>query len=110
MSLPLPGVETVSLAARPAAMAPSGPYPVIGVAETRQLGLGDGQVVRPTAEVRNERLVLVLDGRLIEWPAGAQPRPAVQPVAWQVRMLANGSAQLLPLPGGSAGRRGSRGR
>lgn len=98
MSLPLPGVETVSLAARPAALSPAGPYPVVGVAETRQLGLADGQVVRPTSEVRNERLVLVLDGRLVEWPVSAQARPAVLPVAWQVRLLANGSAQLLPLP------------
>jgi hypothetical protein len=97
MSLQLPGVETVSLAARPAALAPAGPYPVVGVAETRQLGLSDGQVVRPTVEVRNERLVLVLDGRVVEWPASAQARPAVQAVAWQVRLLANGSAQLIPL-------------
>lgn len=98
MSLPLPGVETVSLAARPAVATPSGPYPVIGVAETRQLGLADGQVVRPTVEVRNERLVLVLDGRLIEWPASARAHPAAQAVAWEVRLLASGSAQLLPLP------------
>ena len=97
MSLPLPGVETVSLAARTAALAPAGPYPVVDVVETRQLGLADGQVVRPTVEVRNERLVLVLDGRLIEWPASTQARAAAMPVAWQVRLLASGSAQLLPL-------------
>ena len=106
MSLPLPGSETVSLAARPSAIFPAGPYPVLGVAEVRQLGLSDGQIVRPTVEVRNERLTLLLDGRVIEWPGGAPPRVgAGSPLAmtaWMVRLLANGSAQLLPVRGREA--------
>lgn len=106
MSLPLPGSETVSLAARPSAIFPAGPYPVLGVAEVRQLGLSDCQIVRPTVEVRNERLTLLLDGRVIEWPGGAPPRVgAGSPLAmtaWMVRLLANGSAQLLPVRGREA--------
>ena len=103
VSLPLPGPETVSLAARPSAIYPAGPYPVLGVAEVRQLGLSDGQIVRPTVEVRNERLMLLLDGRVIEWPGGVAPRAAAgslpPAMAWMVRLLANGSAQLLPVRG-----------
>lgn len=106
MSLPLPGAETVSLAARPSAIFPAGPYPVLGVAEVRQLGLSDGQIVRPTVEVRNERLTLLLDGRVIEWPGGMPPRGSagspLATMAWMVRLLANGSAQLLPLRGREA--------
>lgn len=101
MSLPLPGPETVSLAARPAALAPAGPYPVLGVAEVRLLGLRDGQIVRPTVEVRNERLALLLDGRLVEWPGATPSRTAAGPdlaaATWVVRLLANGSAHLVPV-------------
>ena len=97
MSLPLPGSETVSLAARPSAIFPAGPYPVLGVAEVRQLGLSDCQIVRPTVEVRNERLTLLLDGRVIEWPGGAPPRVgAGSPLAGAL-VQSSGSRQRKPI-------------
>jgi hypothetical protein len=104
MSLPLSGPEIVSPAARPAALVPTGPYPVLAVMEARLLGLHDGQIVRPTIEVRNDRLQLLLDGRVVEWPGSAAPRASASvsswlATAWVVRLLANGSAQLLPWRG-----------
>jgi hypothetical protein len=79
---------------------------VLDVAEVLRLGLREGQIVRPTLEVRNERLMLLLDGRLVEWPGGAATRFAAGsspvPLGWLVRLLANGSAQLVPMRGREA--------
>lgn len=70
------------------------------------LGLRDGQIVRPVVEIRNDRLTLLLEGRVVEWPgapqSGAAEDAAPLPARWVVRLLPNGSAQLVPMRGQEA--------
>ena len=87
--------ETSHLSARLPHIALEGRLPTLPAADVLELGLREGQVVRPAVEVRGQGLTLVLQGREMELGQAWRPL-AGQPVALQVRLLADGSAQLRP--------------
>jgi len=93
--------ETAHLIARLPQIMLEGRAPALPAADVLELGLREGQIVRPAVEVRGQALALVLQGREID--VGQAWRPlAGQPLALQVRLMADGSAQLRPpgpLPG-----------
>jgi len=95
--------ETSHLSARLPQIMLEGRVPALPAADVLELGLREGQVVRPAVEVRGQGLTLVLQGREIELGQAWRPL-AGQPVTLQVRLLADGSAQLrppVPLPAGA---------
>jgi hypothetical protein len=87
--------ETAHLIARLPQIMLEGRAPALPAADVLELGLREGQIVRPAVEVRGHALALVLQGREID--VGQAWRPlAGQPLALQVRLMADGSAQLRP--------------
>jgi len=87
--------ETAHLIARLPQIMLEGRAPALPAADVLELGLREGQIVRPAVEVRGQALALVLQGREID--VGQAWRPlAGQPLALQVRLMADGSAQLRP--------------
>ncbi len=72
-----------------------GRLPIFEAPAVAALGLRDGQVVRPTIEVRDGQLQMMLHGLLI--PVPPQMRLAAgDRLAWQVRLDAQGRATLVP--------------
>jgi hypothetical protein len=94
------GAETAHLVPRPTAIFLEGRLPVLETKAVQSLGLHDGQVVRPTVEVRGEQLRLVLKGagleRLLDLPAQPRMVPG-ESLPLRVHLLPNGQAQLRPL-------------
>ncbi|MGA0925760.1 MAG: hypothetical protein ACO3RW_00985, partial [Burkholderiaceae bacterium] len=62
--------ETMAVAGRLNTLVIDARAPVIQAPEARLLGLTQGQIVNAIAEVRGERLKLILQGRAIELPRG----------------------------------------
>ena len=93
--------ETLALAGRANPVLLEGRAPIIQAAQARALGLTDGQVVNAVAQVRGERLKLLLQGSVIDWPAGMRLK-AGDTVALRAHVQTNGSWLLQPLLGGAA--------
>ena len=93
--------ETLALAGRANPILLEGRAPIIQAAQARALGLTDGQVVSAIAQVRGERLKLMLQGRAIDWPAGMRLK-AGDTVALSAHLQANGSWLLKPLTAGAS--------
>ncbi len=91
----LPGTDAAALSAKPPVIMLEGRLPVLEAPVAKALGLHDGQVVRPTVEVREGQLVLTLKGQVLPWPlpndlrmvAGDRP-------AYRVQIDAQGVARL----------------
>ena len=69
--------------------------PVIQAPEARLLGLTQGQIVNAIAEVRGERLKLILQGRAIELPRGLRLSPG-DAVTLKALAQTSGQWQLQP--------------
>ena len=82
--------ETLALAGRANPVLLEGRAPIIQAAQARALGLTDGQVVNAVAQVRGERLKLLLQGSVIDWPAGMRLK-AGDTVALRAHVQTNGS-------------------
>jgi len=91
------GAETAGLVGRPSPIYLEGRLPLLLQAkDVMALGLRDGQMVKPTIEVRQEQLKMVLFNRVFDLPAGLRAQ-AGDVLSMQVQVLANGSAQLRSL-------------
>ena len=91
------GAETAGLVGRPSPIYLEGRLPLLLQAkDVMALGLRDGQMVKPTIEVRQEQLKMVLFNRVFDLPAGLRAQ-AGDVLSMQVQVLANGSAQLRTL-------------
>ena len=91
------GAETAGLVGRPSPIYLEGRLPLLLQAkDVLALGLRDGQMVKPTIEVRQEQLKMVLFNRVFDLPAGLRAQ-AGDVLSMQVQVLANGSAQLRSL-------------
>ncbi|UFS56036.1 hypothetical protein LN050_09785 [Comamonadaceae bacterium M7527] len=93
--------ETLALAGRANPVLLEGRSPIIQAAQARALGLTDGQVVSAVAEVRGERLKLMLQGRAIDWPAGMRLK-AGDTVTLSAHVQTNGSWLFKPLSVGAS--------
>ncbi len=78
-----------------------GRLPIFEAPAVAALGLRDGQVVRPSIEVRDGQLQLMLQGMLIPVPPQLRLAAGDRP-AWQVRLDAQGRATLVPMGEASA--------
>jgi hypothetical protein len=88
------GAETAGLVGRPTPIYLEGRLPLLLQAkDVLALGLRDGQMVKPTIEVRQEQLKMVIFNRLFDLPPGLRAQ-AGDVLTMQVQVLANGSAQL----------------
>lgn len=94
------GTETVHLAGRPGPIFIEGRLPLLDAADVVQLGLRDGQIVRPTVEVMGSQLKLSLMGRAWDLAPGWRAL-AGQWLPVEVRLLPSGGAQLRPLASAS---------
>lgn len=96
------GSETVHVVGRALPILVEGRLPLIDAADVLQLGLRDGQIVRPTIEVMAGQLKLLLQGQ--RWDLSPAWRSlAGQWLNLEVHLLPTGAAQLRPLaPGGQA--------
>jgi hypothetical protein len=91
------GAETAGLVGRPTAIYLEGRLPLLLQAkDVLALGLRDGQMVKPTVEVRQEHLKMVLFNRVFDLPPGLRAQ-AGDVLSMQVQVLANGTAQLRAL-------------
>lgn len=91
------GAEAAGITGRPPAIYLEGRLPLLLQAkDVLALGLRDGQMVKPTIEVRQEHLKMVLFNRAFDLPPGLRAQ-AGDVLAMQVQLLANGSAQLRAL-------------
>jgi hypothetical protein len=91
------GAETAGLVGRPSPIYLEGRLPLLLQAkDVMALGLRDGQMVKPTIEVRQEQLKMVLFNRVFDLPPGLRAQ-AGDVLSMQVQMLANGGAQLRAL-------------
>lgn len=91
------GAETAGLVGRPSPIYLEGRLPLLLQAkDVLALGLRDGQMVRPTVEVRQDQLKMVLFNRVFDLPPGLRAQ-AGDVVFMQVHLLANGGAQLRAL-------------
>lgn len=88
--------ETSPLTARAAVIMLEGRLPMLEAPAVAALGLRDGQVVRPSVEVRDGQMQLMLQGLLIPLPPQLRGAAGERP-AWQVRLDPNGRAALVPL-------------
>lgn len=99
------GAETAALVGRPAPIYLEGRLPILEAPLVRALGLHDGQVVRPTVEVRGDQLRLLLQGpggsQLLELPPALRGA-AGQALQWRIQLLPSGQAVLRPLPAAGA--------
>ena len=64
----LPSADAVALSVKPPVIMLEGRLPVLEAPAAKALGLHDGQVVRPTVEVRDGQLALTLNGKALPWP------------------------------------------
>lgn len=91
------GAETAGLVGRPTAIYLEGRLPLLLQAkDVLALGLRDGQMVKPTVEVRQEHLKMVLFNRVFDLPPGLRAQ-AGDVLSMQVQVLANGTAQFRAL-------------
>lgn len=91
------GAETSGLVGRPAPIYLEGRLPLLLQAkDVLALGLRDGQMVKPTIEVRQEQLKMLIFNRWFDLPPGLRAQ-AGDVLTMQVQVLANGSAQLRAL-------------
>jgi hypothetical protein len=91
------GAETAGLVGRPTPIYLEGRLPLLLQAkDVLALGLRDGQMVKPTIEVRQEQLKMVIFNRLFDLPPGLRAQVG-DVLSMQVQVLANGSAQLRTL-------------
>ena len=77
----LPSADAAALSAKPPVILLEGRLPVLEAPAVKALGLHDGQVVRPTVEVREGQLVLTLRGQVLPWPVPNDLR-AIWVSAW----------------------------
>lgn len=85
--------ETAHLAVRPPVILLEGRLPVLEAPAVESLGLRDGQVVRPTVEVRDGQMRLVLQEMLLPVPSPLQLAAGERP-AFRVRIDSSGRAVL----------------
>lgn len=90
------GPEIVALAMRPPVIPLWSRLPTLEAPAVQALGLHDGQVVRPTVEVREGLPRWVLQGHVLVWPPPGIP-PVESPVPMWVRLLPSGGAVLEPV-------------
>lgn len=94
----LPSADAVALSAKPPVIMLEGRLPVLEAPAAKSLGLHDGQVVRPTVEVRDGQLVLTLKGKVLPWPVPNDLRAVPgDRLAYRVQMDAQGVARLFAL-------------
>ncbi len=87
--------ETMAVAGRLNTLVIDARAPVIQAPEARLLGLTQGQIVNAIAEVRGERLKLILQGRAIELPRGLRLSPG-DAVTLKALAQTSGQWQLQP--------------
>jgi hypothetical protein len=87
--------ETMAVAGRLNTLVLEARAPVIQAPEARLLGLTQGQIVNAIAEVRGERLKLILQGRAIELPRGLRLSPG-DAVTLKALAQTSGQWQLQP--------------
>lgn len=92
--------ETAHLAIRPPVILLEGRLPVLETPAVESLGLRDGQVVRPTVEVRDGQVRLVLQDMAIALPPSLQLAVGDRP-AFRVRLDASGRVTLQLLADGA---------
>ena len=90
------GAETAHLGQRAPVILLEGRLPVLETPAAQALGLRDGQVVRPTIEVHDGRLRLILDKHAIDLPPHLQ-LPAGDRSWWRVQIDGRGQWVLQPL-------------
>ena len=95
-------LETLALAGRANPALLDGRSPIVQALQAKALGLSDGQIVSAIAEVRGERLKLILQGRAIDWPSGLRLKPG-ETVLLKAHVQTNGTWVLRPLTGAGAG-------
>ena len=94
--------ETLALAGRANPVLLEGRSPIVQAVQAKALGLSDGQIVSAIAEVRGERLKLILQGRAIDWPSGLRLKPG-ETVLLKAYVQTNGTWLLQPQTGAGAG-------
>jgi hypothetical protein len=97
------GSETVHLIGRSAPVTIEGRLPLLDASDVLELGLRDGQIVRPTIEAMGGRVQLLLQGRTWDLSAVWQSLTG-QVLALEVHRLPSGGAQLRPIAAGGASR------
>lgn len=92
------GAETAGLVGgRPSPIYLEGRLPLLLQArDVLALGLRDGQMVKPTIEVRQEQLKMIVFNRAFDMPPGLRAQ-AGDVLTMQVQLLAHGGAQLRAL-------------
>ncbi len=94
--------ETLALAGRANPVLLEGRSPIVQAVQAKALGLSDGQIVSAIAEVRGERLKLILQGRAIDWPSGLRLKPG-ETVLLKAYVQTNGTWVLQPQTGAGSG-------
>ncbi len=97
----IPAADSVQFTGRVPVILLEGRLPVLDTPLAQALGLRDGQVVRPTVEVRDGQVMLMLQGQAIALPAQLRIAAGDRP-DWQVSLDGRGRATLTPLGGASA--------
>ncbi len=92
----IPGADSVQFTGRVPVIHLEGRLPVLDTPLVQSLGLRDGQVVRPTVEVRDGQVMLLLNGQAIPVPPQLRLAAGERPW-WQVSVDARGRATLSPL-------------
>lgn len=94
----LPSADAAALSVKPPVILLEGRLPVLEAPAAKALGLHDGQVVRPTVEVREGQLVLTLRGQVLPWPVPNDLRAIPgERLAYRVQIDAQGVARLFVL-------------
>lgn len=97
----IPAADSVQFTGRVPVILLEGRLPVLDTPLAQALGLRDGQVVRPTVEVRDGQVTLMLQGQAIALPAQLRIAAGDRP-DWQVSLDGRGRATLTPLGGAAA--------
>lgn len=92
----IPGADSVQFTGRVPVIFLEGRLPVLDTPMAQALGLRDGQVVRPTVEVRDGQVLLLLQGQAIALPPQLRIAAGDRP-EWQVNLDARGRATLTPM-------------
>ena len=85
----IPGADSVQFTGRVPVIHLEGRLPVLDTPMVQSLGLRDGQVVRPTVEVRDGQVTLMLHGQAIPVPPQLRLAAGERPW-WQVSVDARG--------------------
>lgn len=94
----LPSADAVALSVKPPVIMLEGRLPVLEAPAAKALGLHDGQVVRPTVEVRDGQLALTLNGKTLPWPFPNDVRMiAGTRLLFRVQVDAQGVARLFAM-------------